>query len=93
MKRLRKRNIFKQDRIDLRKGRMARAQAAMMPEEADELLVKAIVENMVANGSVTKQDLLRTNVRPDIIEARFKHCLAIAEEREPSLRAMISAAA
>ena len=86
----RKRDIFKQDRIDLRKGRMARAQAAMTVEEADELLVNAIVENMIANGDVKKQDLRRTNVRPDIIEARFKHCLAIAEERCPSLRGMRS---
>lgn len=79
-----------QDRKDLKKTRMKREQLAMTPEEIDELLVKTILEYVVANGSVTKRDLLSTNVPPAAIEARFKHCLAIAEEREPRLRHMRS---
>lgn len=91
--RRRKFDIHVQDRKDLRKSRMKREQLAMTPEEIDDLLVKTIIEYMVGNGSVTKRDLLSTNVPPAAIEARFKHCLAVAEEREPRLRHMRSQAA
>jgi len=90
MFRRKKKDIFARDRKDLRASRLKREQLAMTPQEVETRIVHAIIEYMTANGTVSKRDLLSTNVPPAAIEEKFEHCFAIAEEREPRLRHMRS---
>lgn len=81
------------DRAQGRRDARIREQATMSTEEVDERLTTAIIEAVEKRGAVTRQDLLATNVPPASIEARFKHCMALAEDREPRLRHMMREAA
>lgn len=95
LNRLRRRTLSageRQNNRDCAEGRKqarVREQETMSPEAIDENLIKAIIDAVVRNGAVTRQDLLATNVPPAAVDARFKHCMAIAEEREPRLRHMM----
>lgn len=86
-----KQNI--RDRRALRRTKRVRERETMTPEEIDRRMVATILKTADEGRAVSFDDFSRQNIPRAAIQARFKICLARAEEKNSRVRHMMSAEA
>jgi hypothetical protein len=70
----------------MRRDRIKRERESLSPAEIDERITQAIIDSVMARGTVQMSDLLRTNIPKDAVtKARFDRCFEAAREREPAI--------
>jgi hypothetical protein len=78
--------IAARDRAALRSARRARERVALSSQEIDLRIESAIIEAVIARGTVSEADLVRANIpRAAITEARFTRCFDCARLRDPAI--------
>jgi hypothetical protein len=78
--------VAARDRASLRRARRTRERMSLSPQEVDRRIENAIIEAVVARGTVSEADLVRANIpRAAITEARFTRCLDCARLRDPAI--------
>lgn len=66
--------------------RRERDRASLSPGEVDLRIESAIIEAVIARGTVTEADLFRANIpREAINQARFTRCFDAARLRDPAI--------
>lgn len=76
---------IRSDRRRLRAAEHRRQLAMRTPDEIRELMIRAIVESVVARGTVTDRDLILAEIPRAMITSDFKSCLEAAKRRHPKL--------
>jgi hypothetical protein len=85
--------IAARDRAALRRARRNRDKDILSSGEIDLRIESAIIEAVIARGTVTEADLFRANVpRAAITEGRFTRCFDAARQRDPAIGRVESAA-
>lgn len=78
--------VTARDRAALRRARRAHERLSLSAQEIDSRIESAIIEAVIARGTVSEADLVRANIpRTAITEARFTRCFDCARLRDPAI--------